>query len=65
MALELVNGRERVFLEHVWQSFGGDLTKFSEEEKRMYAQSYGQPGVMRDAFEYFKSLRANGRRRQS
>src|SRR5437762_4286983 len=54
MALELVNGRERVFLEHVWQSFGGDLTRFSEEEKRMYAQSYGQPGVMRDAFEYFK-----------
>jgi pimeloyl-ACP methyl ester carboxylesterase/uncharacterized RmlC-like cupin family protein len=56
MALELVNGRERVFLEHVWRSFGGDLTKFREEEKRMYAQSYAQPGVMRDAFEYFKAF---------
>ena len=56
MALELVNGRERVFLEHVWQSFGGDLTKFKEEEKRMYAQSYSPPGVMRDAFEYFKAF---------
>ena len=56
IALELVNGRERVFLEHVWQSFGGDLAKFGEEEKRMYAQSYGQPGVMRDAFEYFKAF---------
>ena len=56
MALELVNGRERVFLEHVWQSFGGDLEKFREEEKRMYAQSYAQPGVMRDAFEYFKAF---------
>jgi len=56
MALELVNGRERVFLEHVWQSFGGDLAKFREEEKRMYAQSYAQPGVMRDAFEYFKAF---------
>jgi pimeloyl-ACP methyl ester carboxylesterase len=55
-ALELVTGRERVFLEHVWQSFGGDLTKFKEEEKRMYAQSYSQPGVMRDAFEYFKAF---------
>ena len=22
----------------------------------MYAQSYGQPGVMRDAFEYFKAF---------
>ena len=56
VALELVNGRERVFLEHVWQSFGGDLAKFREEEKRMYAQSYAQPGVMRDAFEYFKAF---------
>ena len=56
IAIELVNGRERVFLEHVWQSFGGDLSKFGEEEKRMYAQSYAQPGVMRDAFEYFKAF---------
>ena len=56
VALELVKGRERVFLEHVWQSFGGDLAKFKEEEKRMYAQSYSQPGVMRDAFEYFKAF---------
>jgi len=56
IALELVNGRERVFLEHVWQSFGGDLAKFREEEKRLYAQSYAQPGVMRNAFEYFKAF---------
>ena len=56
IAIELVNGRERIFLEHVWQSFGGDLAKFGEEEKRMYAQSYAQPGVMRDAFEYFKAF---------
>jgi pimeloyl-ACP methyl ester carboxylesterase len=56
IALELVTGRERVFLEHVWQSFGGDLSKFKEEEKSMYAQSYSQPGVMRNAFEYFKAF---------
>ena len=56
IAIELVQGRERVFLEHVWQSFGGDLAKFKEEEKRMYAQSYAQPGVMRNAFEYFKAF---------
>jgi pimeloyl-ACP methyl ester carboxylesterase/uncharacterized RmlC-like cupin family protein len=56
IALQLVNGRERIFLEHVWQSFGGDLTKFKEEEKRMYAQGYAQPGVMRDSFEYFKAF---------
>jgi pimeloyl-ACP methyl ester carboxylesterase len=56
IALELVKGRERIYLEHVWHSFGGDLTKFREEEKRMYGQSYAQPGVMRSAFEYFKAF---------
>jgi len=56
IALELVKGRERIYLEHVWQSFGGDLAKFRDKEKRMYAQSYAQPGVMRDAFEYFKAF---------
>jgi len=56
IALQLVKGRERIYLEHVWHSFGGDLTKFSEEEKRMYGQSYGQPGVMHAAFEYFKAF---------
>jgi len=56
IALELVKGRERIYLEHVWRSFGGDLTKFTEAEKRMYAQSYSQPGAMRAAFEYFKAF---------
>ena len=56
IALELVKGRERLYLEHVWRSFGGDLTKFKEEEKRMYAQSYAQPGAMRAAFGYFSAF---------
>lgn len=56
IALELVKGRERLYLEHVWQSFGGDLGKFKDDEKRMYAQSYAQPGAMRAAFEYFKAF---------
>jgi pimeloyl-ACP methyl ester carboxylesterase len=56
IALELVKGRERLYLEHVWQSFGGDLTKFREDEKRMYAESYARPGAMRAAFEYFKAF---------
>lgn len=56
IALDLVKGRERIFLEHFWQSFGGDTTKFSEADKQMYARSYAQEGVMRDAFEYFKAF---------
>ncbi len=56
IALDLVKGRERTYLEHVWKSFGGDLTKFSEKEKQMYAQSYSGPDVMRHAFAYFTAF---------
>jgi pimeloyl-ACP methyl ester carboxylesterase len=56
VALDIVRGNERYFLEHVWQSFGGDLAKFSEQDKQMYTKVYSQPGVMRDSFEYFKAF---------
>ena len=56
IALDLVKGRERLMLEHVWQTNGGDITKFPEKDKVIYAKSYGRPGVMRDAFEYFRAF---------
>lgn len=56
IALDLVKGRERLMLEHVWLTNGGDLTKFPERDKQIYAKSYSQPGVMRDAFEYFRAF---------
>jgi hypothetical protein len=43
-------------LEHVWQTNGGDITKFPEKDKVIYAKSYGRPGVMREAFEYFRAF---------
>jgi pimeloyl-ACP methyl ester carboxylesterase len=56
IALDLVKGRERLFLEHFWTSFGGDTKKFSEKDKVIYAKSYSRPGVMRNAFEYFRAF---------
>ncbi len=56
IALDLVKGRERLFLEHVWQAFAGDPTKFTEAHKQMYSKSYAQPGAMYAAFEYFKAF---------
>lgn len=56
IALDLVKGRERTFLEHFWQSLSAHPEKFSEADRRLYAKSYAQPGVMRDAFEYFKAF---------
>jgi pimeloyl-ACP methyl ester carboxylesterase len=56
IALDLVRGRERIFLEHFWQSLAAHTEKFREADRRLYARSYAQPGVMRDAFEYFKAF---------
>src|SRR2546426_7991400 len=55
IALDLVRGRERTFLEHFWQTLSANPKAFSEAERQMYAKSYAQPGAMRAAFEYFKA----------
>jgi len=56
IALDLVKGRERLFLEHFWQTLSGNPKAPTEQARRMYAASYAQPGVMRDAFEYFRAF---------
>ncbi len=54
IALELVKGRERIFLEHFWQSLSPHPETFSEADRKLYAKSYAQEGAMRAAFEMFK-----------
>ena len=54
IALDLVKGRERIFLEHFWQTLSPHPEKFSEADRQFYAQSYAQEGAMRAAFEMFK-----------
>jgi len=56
IALELVKGRERIFLEHFWQTLSPHPETFSETDRRIYARSYAQEGAMRAAFEMFKSF---------
>lgn len=56
IALDLVKGRERIFLEHFWQTLTANQKAFSETDRQIYAKSYAQEGVMRDAFEYFKAF---------
>lgn len=55
-ALPLVRGRERIFLNHFWSELAADPNAVSEADRRIYATSYAQDGVMRDAFEYFKAF---------
>jgi pimeloyl-ACP methyl ester carboxylesterase len=54
IALDLVKGRERLFLEHFWQTLSPHPETFSEGDRRLYAKAYAQEGAMRAAFEMFK-----------
>jgi pimeloyl-ACP methyl ester carboxylesterase len=56
IALQLVKGRERLFLEHFWQTLSPHPETFSEADRRIYAKSSAQEGAMRAAFEMFKSF---------
>jgi pimeloyl-ACP methyl ester carboxylesterase len=56
IALDLVKGRERLFLEHFWQTLSANPKSMTEAERQLYARSYAQDGAMRAAFEYFKAF---------
>lgn len=56
IALDLVKGRERLFLEHFWQTLAANKTAMSEADRRFYARSYAKPGAMNAAFQYFRAF---------
>ena len=56
IALDLVKGRERIFLEHFWQTLSPHPETFSEADRQIYAKAYAQEGAMRAAFEMFKTF---------
>jgi len=56
IALELVKGCERIFLEHFWQTLSPHPETFSEADRQIYAKAYAQEGAMRAAFEMFKTF---------
>jgi len=55
--LQLVAGRERIYLEHFWNDFAADRTRsVSEADRRLYAAAYAEPGGMRAGFEVFRAF---------
>jgi pimeloyl-ACP methyl ester carboxylesterase len=50
------NGRERIYLDRVWNNFSGDLTKPDEETRAYYSSQYAFPGAMRAGFAQFTAL---------
>jgi pimeloyl-ACP methyl ester carboxylesterase len=55
--LALVTGRERIYLEHFWNDFAADPRhSVSEEDRRLYAAAFAQPGGVHAGFEYFRNF---------
>jgi pimeloyl-ACP methyl ester carboxylesterase len=55
--LALVDGRERIYLEHFWNDFAADPERsVSESDREFYATAYSQPDAMRAGFEVFRAF---------
>ena len=52
-AERLVRGRERIYLDRIWNAFTGDPGKPDEATRNFYAAQYAQPGAMRAGFAHF------------
>jgi pimeloyl-ACP methyl ester carboxylesterase len=55
--MALVTGRERIYLEHFWNDFAADPKhSVPEEDRRLYAKAFAQPGGIHAGFEYFRNF---------
>ncbi len=55
--LALVQGRERIYLEHFWNDFAADRTRsVPEADRQLYAAAFAQAGGIRAGFEYFRNF---------
>ncbi|HEY4738547.1 MAG TPA: alpha/beta hydrolase [Xanthobacteraceae bacterium] len=55
-AERLVKGRERIYLDRLWNEFSADPKKFDEASRKHYAQLYAAAGAMHAGFEQFKAF---------
>ncbi len=55
-AERLVAGRERIYLDRIWNDFTGDPSKPDEDTRNFFAANYAQPGGMRAGFAQFAAF---------
>lgn len=55
-AENLVKGREKQYLDHLWVSFSADPKTFPNAKKDYFAHQYAAPGHMRAAMAWFKAF---------
>jgi pimeloyl-ACP methyl ester carboxylesterase len=52
----LVQGRERLYLDRIWNDFSASPTQPDEATRKFYAAQYAKPGAMHAGFEHFKAF---------
>ena len=52
----LVQGRERVYLDRIWNDFSATSTQPDEATRKFFAAQYAKPGAMRAGFAQFKAF---------
>jgi pimeloyl-ACP methyl ester carboxylesterase len=52
----LVAGRERIYLDRIWDAFAGDPARVPAVERAKTAASYAQAGNMHAGFSYFQAF---------
>lgn len=52
----LVEGREDIYLRHMFSKAGARPDAVSEEAQREYIRAYSQPGAMRAGFNYYREM---------
>lgn len=55
-AERLVAGRERIYLDRIWNDFTGNPSKPDEATRNFFAATYAQPGGMRAGFAQFTAF---------
>src|SRR6202041_1624870 len=55
-AERLVAGRERIYLDRIWNDFTGDPSEPDEATRNFFAATYAQPGGMRAGFAQFTAF---------
>jgi pimeloyl-ACP methyl ester carboxylesterase len=52
----LVQGRERIYLDRIWNDFSATPAQPDEATRKFYAAQYAKPGAMRAGFAHFKAF---------
>lgn len=52
----LVQGRERIYLDRIWNAFSASPAQPDDATRKFYAAQYAKPGAMRAGFAHFKAF---------